>query len=130
MNICILKGNAGQDPEIYTFESGGKAARFSLATTERGYTTKDGKEFPERTYFHNIVIRQSGLAGVVEKYVKKGTPILVSGVYGYRDFEDKDGNKRRIYELFCDRLELCGEKKEQEDDDLPPDDDKTPAWLR
>lgn len=129
MNICILKGNVGQEPRIHNFDGGGKIATFTLATTERGYKTKDGKEVPERTYWHNIVVRKTGLAGVVEKFVKVGTPVLVSGSYGYRDYTDNDGNEHRIFEVYADELELCGGKKEESaktesKEDLPPD------WLR
>lgn len=130
MNKVFLKGNVGQEPEIHTFDDGGKAARFTLATTERGYTTKSGKEVEEKTYWHNVIIKRSGLAGVVEKYVHKGTPVLVSGSYIYREYEDKDGKTKRVYEVLADEMELCGGKKEQ-NDDLPPDDeDKVPSWLK
>ena len=70
MNKCILRGNVGQDPTITNFDNGGKVAQFTLATTERGYKTKDGREIPDVTDWHNIVVRQTGLAGVVEQYVK------------------------------------------------------------
>ena len=74
MNQVNLKGNAGQDPRITDFEGGGKVAQFSLATTTKGYTTKDGKKVEDTTQWHNIVVNRKGLAGVVETFVKKGTP--------------------------------------------------------
>ena len=120
MNRVFLKGNVGQEPKITKFEDG-MIAQFTLATTERGYTTRSGKEVKEKTWWHNIVIRKAGLAGVVEKYVQKGTPVLVSGTYGYRDYE-RNGEQKRIYEVYADELELCGgQKKEESYDDLPPD---------
>lgn len=64
MNKCILKGNVGQDPRITTFQDGGKVAQFTLATTERGFTTKDGRQIPDETQWHNIVVKRTGLAGV------------------------------------------------------------------
>ena len=78
MNIVILKGNVGQDPKITTFDNGGKVAQFTLATTERGYKKQDGAEVPDKTDWHNIVVRRSGLAGICEQYVKKGTPLLLT----------------------------------------------------
>ena len=69
-NLVILIGRVGADAVIKTFDNGDKIASLSLATTERGYTTKDGREVPERTEWHNIQFFR-GLATVVEMYVKK-----------------------------------------------------------
>lgn len=88
MNKVILRGNVGQDPTITYFDNGGKVAQFTLATTERGHKTKDGREIPDVTDWHNIVVRQAGLAGVVEQYVKKGTPLLVCGKVRTREWAD------------------------------------------
>ena len=71
LNKVLLIGNVGRDPEI--IESGsGKFAKFSMATTDRGYTKQDGTEVPERTEWHNIVVN-GGLVQVTEQWVKKGT---------------------------------------------------------
>ena len=78
MNKVFLKGNVGQDPRITTFQDGGKVAQFTLATTERGFTTRDGKQIPDVTDWHNIVVKRTGLAGVCEQFVKKGTPLLIA----------------------------------------------------
>ena len=71
MNKIFLKGNVGQDPTITDFQNGGKVAQFTLATTERGFTTRDGKQIPDVTDWHNIVVKQTGLAGVCQQYVKR-----------------------------------------------------------
>jgi len=71
VNKAILVGNVGKDPEIRYFEKDVAVANFTLATTERGYTLQNGTQVPERTEWHNIVVRR-GLVEVVEKYVKKG----------------------------------------------------------
>ena len=102
MNKCILRGNVGQDPTITNFDNGGKVAQFTLATTERGYKTKDGREIPDVTDWHNIVVRQTGLAGVVEQHVKKGTPLLVCG------------GRHFITEIILDELELLGGQKREQ----------------
>ncbi len=115
MNKIILKGNVGQDPKITDFQDGGKVAQFSLATTERGYTTKDGREIPETTDWHNIVVNRTGLAGVVEQYVKKGTPLLIVGKVKTRSYEDNAGQTRYITEVYVEELELLGQKR----DDAP-----------
>ena len=113
MNKCILKGNVGADPKITNFDNGGKVAQFTLATTERGYTTKDGKEIPETTTWHNIVVRKTGLAGVCEQFVKKGTPILIEGKIVNRKYTDQSGAEKYITEIHVDELELCGGKDRQ-----------------
>lgn len=120
MNRVILKGNVGQDPKITTFDNGGKVAQFSLATTERGFTTQDGKEIPDETTWHNVVVRKSGLAGVVEQFVKKGTPLLVSGKIKNRTYE-KDGVEKTITEIYVDELELLGGGERKHEDAPAPE---------
>lgn len=113
MNKVILKGYCGKDPEITKFDNGGKVAQFSLATSERGYKTKEGRDIPEHTDWHNIVVKRSGLAGVCEQYVKKGTPLLLSGKIQTRDYTDNSGTKRYITEIVVDEMELLGGNKPQ-----------------
>lgn len=115
MNKVFLKGNAGQDPRITTFAEGGKVAQFSLATTERGFTTKEGKEIPEETTWHNIVVKRTGLAGVCEQYVKKGTPLLIVGKIKTREYQDNAGQTRYVTDVIVEEMELLsgGQKREQ-----------------
>lgn len=110
MNLTILRGNVGQDPKITNFNGGGKVAQFTLATTERGFTTKDGQVIPERTTWHNIVVKQSGLAKVCEDFVKKGSPLLIEGRIQTRQYETEAG-PRTITEIVVDELELLGGRK-------------------
>lgn len=125
MNKIFLRGNVGQDPRITTFQDGGKVAQFTLATTERGYTSKDGRQVEDRTTWHNIVARR-GIAGVVEKFVQKGTSLLIEGKYESRKYTDREGVERIIYEVNVDEMELLGGTRQQEAkpaddyDDLPP----------
>lgn len=112
MNKCFLKGNCGKDPEITNFENGGKVAQFTLATTERGYKTSDGRDIPDKTTWHNIVVRRTGLAGVCEQYVRKGTPLLIQGKIETRDYTDNSGVKRYVTEIIVEEMELLGGKKE------------------
>ena len=126
MNKVLLRGNVGQDPRITSFADGGKVAQFSLATTERGYTTRDGREVAETTDWHNIVVKKSGLAGICEQYVKKGTPLLIEGKLKTRSYTDESGQTRYVTEVVVTDLELLGSKRpegapapEPDDDDLP-----------
>lgn len=113
MNFVVLKGNVGQDPKITNFQDGGKVAQFSLATTERGYETKDGRKIQPQTTWHNIVVKRSGLAGVCERYVKKGTPLLIVGKVQTREYTDNSGIKRYVTEIVVDEMELLGGNKPQ-----------------
>jgi single-strand DNA-binding protein len=111
MQKVILIGNVGKDPEVKSFDNGGKIANFSVGVTERGYKTKDGKEIPEHTEWFNCVVKQSGLAGIVEQYLKKGNKVFVEGKMKTREYE-KDGQKKYLTELLVDNMELLTPKGE------------------
>ena len=111
MQKVILIGNLGKDPEVKSFENGGKIVNFTVGVTERGYKTKDGKEIPDHTEWFNCSVRQSGLAGVVEQYVKKGNKVYVEGKLRTREYE-KDGQKKYLTELLVDNMELLTPKGE------------------
>lgn len=113
MNKVFLKGNVGQDPKITTFDNGGKVAQFTLATTERGFKTKDGKDIPDETTWHNIVVRRTGLAGVCEQFVKKGTPLLIMGKIQTRQYQDNSGQTRYVTEIIMEDMELLGGQKHE-----------------
>lgn len=128
MNRIILSGRVGQDPKVYDFEQR-KLARFTVATTERGYTTKDGKEVEPETTWHNISVNQTGLAGVVEKYVRKGMQVLVSGKLLNRKYTDKQGVERSLTEVIVDDLEMLSKKEDrpaERHDTLTPYQDDLP----
>ena len=112
VNKCIVLGRVGKDPGIKQFDGGSKAS-FSVATTERGYTTKNGISVPEKTEWHNIVCWK-GLATIVEKYVKKGDLIYIEGKITTRSWEN-DGRKHYMTEIVADNIELLGSKKEEKD---------------
>ena len=121
MNKVFLKGNVGQDPRITDFENGGKVAQFTLATTERGFTTRDGKQIPDVTDWHNIVVKQTGLAAVCQQYVKKGTPLLIVGKIRTREYQDNAGQTRYVTEIIVDEMELLGGKKPEQAPAPAPD---------
>ena len=121
MNKVFLKGNVGQDPKITVFQDGGKVAQFTLATTERGFKTRDGREIPDVTDWHNIVVKQTGLAGVCEQYVKKGTPLLIVGKIRTRDYQDNAGQTRYVTEIIVEEMELLGAKRQEQAPAPAPD---------
>jgi single-strand DNA-binding protein len=109
VNKIILLGNAGKDPEVRYFDNGGAVANFTLATTERGYTAANGTQVPDRTEWHNIVLWR-GLAEIAEKYVKKGSKVYIEGKVRTRSYDDANGNKRYITEVWGDNMELLDRK--------------------
>lgn len=114
MNKVFLRGYVGQDPKCTTFPDGGMVAQFTLATTERGYKTQDGREIEEKTDWHNIVVRRSGLAGICKDYVKKGTPLLIIGKLQTRSYQDNAGQTRYVTEIVVEEMELLGGKKPEQ----------------
>jgi len=111
INKAILIGNCGKDPEIRTTSAGKKVATFSLATSDNRKNDKGEKV--TTTMWHNIVA-WSPLAEVMESYVKKGQQLYIEGRINYRDYTDKDGNKRYITEIVANTIQMVGAKKQDE----------------
>lgn len=107
VNKVILVGNVGKDPEIRHLDSGVAVANFPLATSE-SYTAKNGERVTT-TEWHNIVLWR-GLAEVAEKYVTKGRQLFIEGRIRTRSYDDKDGNKRYITEIYGDNMQMLGPK--------------------
>ena len=79
LNKAQVIGNLGADPKVTIINNGQtKVASFSVATTERGYTTQSGVQVQEKTEWHNIVCFGK-LADVVDKYLKKGSKVFIEG---------------------------------------------------
>lgn len=124
VNKVILMGNVGKDPEYKDFDNGGSVAQFTLATTDRAFTTANGTEVPERTEWHNIVL-QNGLAKVAKEYVKKGDKLYIEGKIRTRSYEDNNGVKRYITEVYGFNMEMLSPKKDRQTTQPPiPDQDK------
>lgn len=104
MNKAILMGNVGRDPEIRYIETR-PMATFSLATTERARRTSAGVEIPERTEWHNIVMFD-GAAEIAEKYIRKGTKLLIEGKIRTRVWEDRNAIKRYVTEIYVDTFDI------------------------
>lgn len=109
VNKVILIGRLGKDPDVRYLDSGVAVAQFSIATTERGYTAKNGQQVPERTEWHNLVLWR-GLAETAEKYLHKGDNIYVEGKLRSRSYEDQQGVKRTIVEVYVDYMEMLTPK--------------------
>ena len=112
VNKVILLGNAGKDPEIRDVQ-GVKVAQFTLATTDRAYTTKSGTQVPERTEWHNVVAWR-GIADVCERYVRKGSKIYIEGKLTTRSWDGRDGTKQYRTEVVIENLELCDKPQQSQ----------------
>lgn len=123
VNKVILLGNVCQTPKVTTFQGGGKVAQFTLATNKRAYKTKDGREIPEKSEFHNIVVSYSGLADVCEKYVNKGSKLHIVGELRNRKYTDSNGVERIITEVYVEELELLTSKQNTGTTPPPPIED-------
>jgi len=100
LNKVMLIGNLGADPEVRSTNNGTRVATLSLATS-RQWTTQGGEK-QEKTEWHRCVVwntRQSGLADVVEKYLKKGDRVYVEGRIEYRTWKDREGQTRYTTEV-------------------------------
>jgi single-strand DNA-binding protein len=98
INKVILVGNLGRDPEVKSFQNGGRIANFSIATSEE-WKDKQTGEKKERTEWHNVVANSDGLVGVVERYLKKGSKVYIEGKLQTRKWQDQSGNDRYATEV-------------------------------
>lgn len=117
LNEVTLVGNVGKDPDVRNLTGGAVSATITLATSTGGYTGKDGKEIAERTQWHNIVV-WNNLASICEKYVKKGSRLLVKGRIEYREY-DKDGQKRYVTEIIANDIMLISQPMASPESSLP-----------
>ena len=93
VNKVILVGNLGKDPESRSFANGGKVVSFSVATSENWKDRSSG-ERKEKTEWHNVSIFSEGLAGIAERYLKKGSKVYLEGQLETRKWQDQSGNDR------------------------------------
>jgi len=109
LNKITLIGNLGADPEIRTTSNGNKVAQFSVATSRQWNSASGEKQ--EKTEWHKCVAwnaKGTGLADIIERYVKKGDKIYVEGRVEYRQYEDKDKQTRYVTEVNVREILLLG----------------------
>ena len=105
VNKVILIGNVGREPNVRYIERDVAVASLSLATSDRAYTLPNGTQVPERTEWHNLVFCR-GLAQTVEKYVHKGDKLYVEGSIHSRSYDDQNGVRRTVVEIWVDNMEM------------------------
>ncbi|MEC9102364.1 MAG: single-stranded DNA-binding protein, partial [Pseudomonadota bacterium] len=91
-------GNLGRDPEIRSFQNGGKVANLRIATSETWKDRNTG-ERREKTEWHTVSIMSEGLVGVVERFLKKGSKVYIEGQLETRKWQDQSGQDRYSTEV-------------------------------
>ncbi len=135
VNKVILIGNLGRDPELRYTQGGRAVANFTLATTERVQSREAGSdergEWQEKTEWHRIVT-WGKTAENCAQYLQKGRSVYVEGRLQTRDWEDRDGQKRRTTEIVAQRVQFLGGprgagKERGEESDAGPSEGSTPS---
>jgi single-strand DNA-binding protein len=109
LNKVLLIGRLGKDPEIRYTPDGAPVANFSLATSD--FWTDKGGTRQERTEWHNIVAWNK-LADLSKRFLAKGRQVYIEGRLRTREWDDRDGNKRRTVEVIASQLVLLGSRPE------------------
>ena len=98
VNKVILIGNLGADPEVRTFQNGGKVCNIRIATSET-WKDKNTGERREKTEWHTVAIFQEGLVRIAEQYLKKGSKVYIEGKLQTRKWQDQSGQDRYSTEV-------------------------------
>jgi len=98
VNKVILVGNLGADPEVKSFQNGGRIANLRIATSEN-WKDKNTGERKERTEWHAVVLQSDGLVGVAERFLRKGSKVYIEGQLRTRKWQDQSGNDRYTTEI-------------------------------
>ena len=98
VNKVIIVGNLGADPEVKSFQNGGRVCNLRIATSE-DWKDKNTGEKKERTEWHQVVLSTDGLVGVAERFLRKGSKVYIEGQLQTRKWQDASGNDRYTTEI-------------------------------
>jgi len=98
VNKVIIVGNLGRDPEVRTFQNGGKVCNLRIATSET-WKDKSSGERKERTEWHSVAVFNDGLVRVAEQYLRKGAKVYIEGQLQTRKWQDQSGQDRYSTEI-------------------------------
>lgn len=98
VNKVIIVGNLGRDPEVRTFQNGGKVVNLRIATSET-WKDKQSGERKERTEWHSVAIMNDGLAKIAEQYLRKGSKVYIEGQLETRKWQDQSGADKYTTEI-------------------------------
>lgn len=110
MNKLFLIGNLGKDPEKIPTKTGTAMVKFSIATTDKGYTKKDGTKVEDRTDWHNVTAFGK-LAEICEKYLHKGSKVSIVGSLHYQQVKQTDGTTKTYTSIEIDDMEMLDPKQ-------------------
>lgn len=131
VNKVILIGRLGADPEIRHTQAGKSIANLRVATSETWKDRSTG-ERKERTEWHTVVIFNEGLAGIAERYLRKGSQVYLEGSLQTRKWQDKNGNDRYSTEVvlqgFNSTLAMLDAPQDRQDDSPSGDPDDEIAF--
>lgn len=116
VNRVFLIGRLGRDPEVRHTASGSAVANFSIATDER-WTDSEGNR-QTRTEWHNIVVWRK-LAEICGQYLRKGRLVFIEGRIQTREWDDRDGNKRKTTEIVASNMQMLGGRGDSEEPSQP-----------
>ena len=98
VNKVIIVGNLGRDPEVRSFQNGGKVVNLRIATSET-WRDKQSGERKERTEWHSVAIFNEALAKIAEQYLRKGSTVYIEGQLETRKWQDQSGADRYTTEI-------------------------------
>lgn len=98
LNICTFTGRLGRDPEVKSFQSGGRICNLAMAVGQQ-WKDKNSGERKERVEWVQVTIQNDGLVGVAERFLRKGSRIAISGEFRTRKWQDRDGHDRWSTEI-------------------------------
>ncbi|MCA0855872.1 single-stranded DNA-binding protein [Phaeobacter italicus] len=103
VNKVVLIGNLGRDPEVRTFQNGGKVCNLRIATSETWKDRNTG-ERREKTEWHSVSILSDGLVRIAEQYLRKGSKVYIEGKLQTRKWQDQSGQDRYSTEVVLQGL--------------------------
>ena len=98
VNKVIIVGNLGRDPEVRTFQNGGKVVNLRIATSE-SWRDRNTGERKERTEWHSVAIFNENIAKIAEQYLRKGSTVYIEGALETRKWQDQSGQDRYTTEI-------------------------------
>jgi single-strand DNA-binding protein len=98
VNKVIIIGNLGRDPEVRSFQNGGKVVNLRIATSDT-WRDKATGERKERTEWHSVAIFNEGIAKIAEQYLKKGSTVYIEGSLETRKWQDQSGQDKYTTEI-------------------------------
>ena len=98
VNKAIILGHLGADPDVRTFQNGGKVCNLRIATSET-WRDKQTGERKERTQWHQVAIFSEAIAAIAEKYLRKGSKVYIEGQIETRKWQDQSGADKYTTEI-------------------------------